>query len=94
MDSAPVTSAGDARKVAEKLLDVRVRPFLDLDVVTTGVREFSTCWVVGFSSRLFLETGEISYALAGGGPIIVNRKTGAARMARSALPVEDQLDSQ
>ena len=63
-----------------------------MDVVTTEVREFPTCWAVGWNNRAYVEGGEVSSALAGGGPIIVNRKTGVVRMGVSALPVEAQLD--
>jgi hypothetical protein len=87
-----ITSADQARAIAEEMLDVKVRPALDLEVVTTSVREFETCWVVGYQSRAYVETGEASNALAGGGPIIINRRSGAARMGTSSLAAEAQLD--
>ena len=87
-----ISHEDEARAVAETLLDATVRVSLQEDVVTTSVREFPTCWVVGYNTRAFVETGAISHALAGGGPIIVNRKTGDARMGTSAVPAEDQLD--
>jgi hypothetical protein len=40
----------------------------------------------------FTETRSISHALAGGGQVIVNRRTGLARLGTSAHPVEAQLD--
>ena len=82
----------EARAVAERYLDATVRNSVEEDVVTTSVREFPTCWVVGYNTRAHWETGAISHALAGGGPIIVNRGTGAARMGISALPAEEQVD--
>jgi len=63
--------------------------------VTTTVREFTTCWVVDWNSRAHVESGRDildALPLPGSGPIIVNRRTGSARMAVPALPVEDQLD--
>ncbi len=83
---------GAARTIAEKVLDEQVRPTVGEDIVVTTVREYPACWVVGYNTRAYVETGAISHALAGGGPIIINRGTGRARLGTSALPVEDQLD--
>ena len=88
-----VLTANDARTIAERFLDEQVRPHLDAEIVVTDVREFPSCWVVGFNSRAFVETGSISHMLVGGGPIIVNRRTGVACMGTSAQPDEDQLDT-
>lgn len=81
-----------ARETAERFLETQVRPGVGEDVVITTVSEHPTCWVVGYNTRAFVETGSISHALAGGGPVIVNRKTGRARLGTSALPIEQQLD--
>lgn len=80
------------RQVAEQVLDEQVRPNTDEDLVLTEVREYPTCWVVGYNTREFVETGSFSATLVGGGPIIINRKTARARVGTSALPIEDQLD--
>lgn len=80
--------------IAEDMLDREVRPNLDEEVALTEVREFSTCWVAGYNTRAYLETGSVVHALAGGGPIIINRRTGQARIGTSALPAEDQLDEE
>src|SRR6266508_703115 len=90
----PVATADpqQARQAAEDLLDEFVRPYLDEEIVTTDVREYATCWVIGYNTRVYVETGSISHALAGGGPVIVNRRTGLARLGTSAYPVEAQLD--
>lgn len=81
-----------AEAIAEELLDRRVRPQLGEDIIVTSVREFATCWVIGYNTRAYAETRAVSHALIGGGPIIINRITGIARTGTSALPVEDQLD--
>jgi len=80
--------------IAEKLLDREVRPNLDEEVAVTEVREFPTCWVAGYNTRAYIETGSVVHALAGGGPIIINRRTGEARLGTSALPAEDQVDTE
>lgn len=89
----PVTREA-AVAIAEDLLDREVRPALDEEIALTAVREFPTCWVAGYNTRAYLETGSVVHALAGGGPIIINRRTGRARLGTSALPAEDQLDEE
>jgi len=85
-----VSDEASARAIGEALLE-EVGTSVAGEIVTTGVREFPTCWVVGYQSRVYLETGAFSFALVGG-PIIVNRRTGTARFGASSLPAEDQLD--
>lgn len=87
----PVTRE-QAVAIAEDMLDREVRPKVDEEIALTELREFPTCWVAGYNTRAYLETGSVIHALAGGGPIIINRRTGHARLGTSALPTEDQLD--
>lgn len=81
-----------ARAIAERYLDETIRQSIEEEVVTTAVREFPTCWVVGYNTKAYLETGSLTHALAGGGPIIINRATGVPRLGTSALRAEEQLD--
>jgi len=81
-----------ARAIAQKFLDDEVQPMSSYDLVLTVVMEFPHCWVVGFNGSEYVKTGDFRHALAGAGPIIVNRRTGAARLGVSAKPIEDQLD--
>ena len=87
-----IRSDAQALRVAERLLDEVVRPAHDQDIVTTTVQAYPTCWVVGYNTRAFVETRSIMDALAGGGPVIVNRATGRARLGTHELPPEQQLD--
>jgi len=89
----PVTR-DEAVAIAEDVLDREVRSEIDEEIELTEVREFRTCWVVGYNTRAYLETGSVVHALAGGGPIIINRGTGHARIGTSAVPAEDQLDEE
>jgi hypothetical protein len=88
----PVTRE-HAAAIAEDFLDREIRPKVDQEIVLTEVREFPTCWVAGYNTRAYLETGSVSHALAGG-PIIINRRTGNARIGTSAVRAEDQLDEE
>lgn len=81
-----------ATRIAAEFLETEVRPGVGQEVVLTEVREFPTCWVAGYNTKAYVETGSVIHALAGGGPIIVNRRSGEVRMGTSALPAEDQLD--
>lgn len=78
--------------IAQEMLEKELQPNIGEDITLTEVREFPTCWVAGYNTRAFLETGSTVHALAGGGPIIINRQTGSARVGTSALPAEEQLD--
>lgn len=82
----------EATRIAVEFLETVVRPGVGQDMVLTEVREFPTCWAAGYNTRAYVETGSVIHALAGGGPIIVNRRSGEVRMGTSALPAEDQLD--
>jgi hypothetical protein len=87
-----ITSEEQARTIAEQLLDEVVRPAAAEDIVTTTVRAYPTCWVIGYNTRAFVETRAINHALAGGGPVIINRETGRARLGTHELPSDQQLD--
>jgi hypothetical protein len=86
-----IETEAQARAVAEKYIAEVVEPAVGQEVVSTSVREFPTCWVVGYNTRAYVETQAASHALAGG-PIIVNRATGNLRIGSSALSAEEQLD--
>jgi hypothetical protein len=86
-----IETEAQARAVADRYIAEVVEPAVGEEVVSTVVREFPTCWVVGYNTRAYVETQAISHALAGG-PIIVNRETGSLRIGSSAVPAEEQLD--
>jgi len=49
-------------------------------------------WVFFYNSRRFLETRDELSQLAGNGPIIVNRTTGAVVLGRSNKPVQTFIE--
>lgn len=87
-----VSSAAEARSIAERHLD-NMRPRIGVEIATVEPTEYPTCWVVGWNTVAFIQTREVGHALAGNGPVIVNRRTGVARWGVSALPIEEQLDA-
>lgn len=82
-----------ARDIAEEFLVNNVQPRLRFEIVLVEGIEFPHCWVFGFNSRSFAETGDFRESLAGNGPLIINKGTGHVRQGVSAKPVEDQLDN-
>ena len=48
-------------------------------------------WVFFYDTRKHLETGNVSYALIGGGPIVVERKDGSLYFLGSAWGLEEAI---
>jgi immunity protein 35 of polymorphic toxin system len=83
----------DAATIARRFLKEHVQHRVPEEVVLAGFEEHPTCWVFGYNTRAYVETRALSRALAGNGPIIVNRRTGSVRQGTTARPVEEQLDN-
>jgi hypothetical protein len=83
-----ISSADAAREVAITYLREEVQPGVGEELVTGDVREYKEYWAVDYNTRIYIETGAISHALAGGGPVIVERFSGTARLA-DCDPIED-----
>lgn len=84
-----------ARQVAERLLDTEVRPYLDAElvIVDESTMESTEYWAFCYDSKEYLETGNISRALAGNSPIFVRKSNGDAFFGRTDIPLEDQLEA-
>ena len=87
-----VVDEARAREFAQRFLKDTIQPKVAHDLVLTTLDQYDNCWVVTYNTRRFSETGEIRYALAGNGPLIVNRRTGVVRQGRASRPIRDQLD--
>lgn len=44
-----------------------------------------------YQTSAFVATGDVTHGLAGNGPILVSKLTGAVEVAGTALPVEDYV---
>jgi hypothetical protein len=86
-------SREEAVEAAERFLTAEVRPRATYEVVITDTEEFRHCWAVTYNTRAYAETGDERHSLAGNGPLIINRRTGAVRQGDSGRPVEEQLDA-
>jgi hypothetical protein len=51
-------------------------------------------WVFYWTSRPWRETGDFQFAIAGNGPILVSRETGAIYSCGTSAPIEDRIKEQ
>jgi hypothetical protein len=81
----------DANDIARSRLS-EMEPDTGLELVVTEVREFAFGWVFFYTSKRYLETGNISYALAGNAPFVVRRDSGDVHDFGTAYPFEHYLN--
>lgn len=86
-----IETVEEASAIALAYLQQHVEPDVGEPIALTSVRSFPTCWIAGYNTSAYIETGAVSHALAGG-PLIINRSSGVVRLGRSDLPAEQQLD--
>lgn len=79
----------DCRSLAEQCL-ARMAQQCGEDLVLID-RPFETPATLAYTYQTsdFVATGDFTHALAGNGPILVNKVTGTVEVAGTALPVED-----
>lgn len=63
-----------------------------VEKVITDVIDLPEAWVLYYQSRAYVESGNISDALAGNGPCVISKKTGRCIVLGTALPLEAQID--
>ncbi len=82
-----------ALAIATDVLDTRVRPVVDEPVAIAADQTIETdaAFIFFYNTLAFLETRSMVHALAGNGPILVERDTGTVRMLESSRPWEEQL---
>jgi hypothetical protein len=82
----------EARELAAEYL-AAMRPPINDEWVITRVDEREWGWVVSWNSRRASEGSRDPHDLyAGGGPFLIDRKTGRVAMAGSAPPVDQYID--
>ncbi len=59
-----------------------------IDSATIDKKEF---WVFFYTSKLWYETNDMNYAIAGNAPIIVNKITGQLRVTGTAYGIEKYI---
>jgi hypothetical protein len=79
----------DARKLAEEYLSKKQTcPPTPLTILDGHTIEADFGWVFFWTSKQYIETGELRYALAGNGPLIVDRRDGSVHETSAAEPLE------
>jgi hypothetical protein len=81
----------EAREIALRFLADRIHEIRTGEWVITGAREQETAWSVSYQSRAFIESGCISDALAGNGPVVAPKSGADPWLAWSGRPVEEQF---
>jgi hypothetical protein len=84
-------SLDQARRITQVILESVALPGGDEAVIADEPIEFDRGWVFMYDSKHYLETGELSAALAGNAPIAVFR-SGEVRILGTAYPLEHYLD--
>lgn len=77
-----------AKTMAVKYMDENFGCDPELVIVDGGPSETTHAWVFFYNTREYVETGEFSAALAGNGPILVNKITGNIETFGMAVPLE------
>jgi hypothetical protein len=73
-----------AREIAAHFIEEHLQPNIEEEVtLQTEFEETKSYWVFFYNTRDYIETGNISYALLGNGPLLVEKSTGRARLGRS-----------
>lgn len=87
-------SRQEARTLVLRLIaatDTELPPEDELIVVDEATIERPYGWVFFYKSKLWQKTQNISYALAGNAPLLIDRRTGAAYFLGTAQPIEIYL---
>jgi hypothetical protein len=83
--------AAHARALAEKELEPHRQPDLDLIFLDDMTVEVPEGWIFFWDDRRHAETGDLAYALGGGGPIFVSRRGDFVHMVWSGESWESAL---
>ncbi len=85
-----------SKQDAQDLVEARLCKISPSDnpyvVVGAGTIEKPYGWVFFYSSKKYLETGTVRYALAGNGPVFVNKETGCLEFCGVNKPVQVQIE--
>jgi hypothetical protein len=89
-----MTTFDEARTIAQERVDqLAGRLNMELAINDEATRDEAWCWLFFYNSRAYLETGSFSDALAGNGPILVDKESGDRRELTTARPFDEQLDA-
>lgn len=81
----------EARQIASSYAKGIERDDCELVLLDSSTIERSFGWVFFYQSKRYLETGEMSDALAGNAPILVEKAGGRIHTLGTALPLDHYL---
>lgn len=83
-----------ARHIAEKEVnDIIVGSGIDdLTIVDNETLEKSYAWIFFYSSRRYIETGDINYAIGGNGPLFISKIDGHISTFPTGLSINGMVD--
>lgn len=77
-----------AKAMALKYMDENFGREPELAIVDGEPSETAHAWVFFYNTRGYLESGDFSEALAGNGPILVNKMSGEIEAFGTAVPLD------
>jgi len=86
-----VLTREQAEAVASRFLSQLDPYWPQRDLVITRIEERAISWVVFYSSKRYIDTGDVRDAIAGNGPLVIGKKDGRIVMAGTATPLEQQI---
>lgn len=90
--SSPMITRDEAARLVDEALEgMSRRSEVELVPNVAETRDEGWCWLFYYNSRAYLETGDTSEALAGNGPIAVEKQTGRLHHLGTAEPTDVQL---
>jgi hypothetical protein len=88
-----VNDMQEARNLAEQYLTrLSLSPPLELAIADEFTRETDFGWIFFYDSKRHLETGDFGDAIAGNGPLIVDRRDGSVTSTATAFPIEVSIE--
>lgn len=81
-----------AREIAEQQLKEWSHGDIELIIFESDIIEKWYGWIFPSTSKMFIETGEMRYAVAGNCPLLVSRLNGEIAMYRTGYSLEEMIE--
>jgi len=91
MDESMIDISSARTLASQEVDEVARRSGLDLALDDHTTRDEGWCWLFFYNTREYVETRNVGDALAGNGPILVEKASGNLRHLVAARPIEEQL---
>jgi hypothetical protein len=89
-----VSNSAEARRLAQdQLTAIASSSHMALALLDEHTIEVDFGWIFFWTSTKYRETGEFRYAVAGNGPLIVDRRDGSVHEASTARTIEETIES-